>query len=729
MTAFEEFGIIPELSEAISSLNWTLPTAVQSEAIPAILGGADALIAAETGSGKTGAFCLPIAQIVWERRKSPESLTSSDSSESQHAHLLNREDRDASLQIDKSGLNCDARVGKEWHGARGKAGIHGGGAYYYEVTITRDGLCRVGWATMAGSLKIGTDFESFGYGGTGKKSYGKKFDDYGKSFTTNDVLGCFLDLDNLKIWWSKNGEQFPMAYSIDRKFKSPATCLFPAVLCQNSGLAVNFGSAPFKYPPTDGGRTVGVAATPAGNLKWWSAEEKQSVDSTTPLCIILEPTRELVQQTFQNIQTFAGVLNEPKIRCVTLAAGENMNQILRTLETGCDIIVGTPSRIVDLIQTGKLATKSLQFIVIDEVDQFLADKNGGARQIDTLFRALPLVAQDGTRRQVIACSATLHNYEVARFADRHMTFPQWIDLKGTDCVSSDVHHVVCHVDASEDKQWIRAKYAPIHLEDDHVHDGDQIRAGTNDRDTISLGTKILKGIYVVKAIQALHMDKAIIFCRTKQQCDHMEHFLRQNNFTAACLHGDRSAEERQSSLEGFKKGEMRFLVCTDVVARGLDVQGVPFVINVTLPDDKSMYVHRIGRVGRAERMGLSISLVSTNEEKVWYHKCRTRGVGCQNTKDIGKGGCTIWFDEKKMLGEIEEHLGATISTVDSDFAVPIDEFDGKVIYGEKRSGGANFATHVLSLASSASQLADLETKMQLEYLRNNRHVFMAFNAL
>ncbi|CAI2350141.1 unnamed protein product [Caenorhabditis sp. 36 PRJEB53466] len=719
MTAFEEFGIIPELSEALSTLNWTLPTAVQSEAIPAILGGADALIAAETGSGKTGAFCLPIAQIVWERRKNFGK--SAAETGGAHEFVLNREDRNPSLQIDRTGLNCESRVAKEWHGARGMAGLHTAGKYYYEVTVTRDGLCRVGWATLQGSLAIGTDYESYGYGGTGKKSFGKKFDDYGKSFTTNDVLGCFLDVDSQQIWWSKNGEQFRPGYSIDRKFRAPATCLFPAVLLQNSALAVNFGAEPFKFPPGNG--FVGVSKAPDGNVKWWTADEKERVDANTPLCVILEPTRELVQQTFQNLQTFASVLKDPEIRCVTLAAGENMNHILRTLETGCDVIVGTPSRIVDLIQTGKLATKSLQFIVIDEVDQFLADRNGGARQIDSLFRALPLVAADGSRRQVIACSATLHNHEVNRFADRHMTFPQWIDLKGADCVSADVHHVVCHVDAAEDKQWIRVKHQPIHLEDDHVHDTDQIRPGTNDQATLSLGTKILKGIYVVKAIQALRMDKAIIFCRTKQQCDHMEHFLHQNNLTAACLHGDRSAEERQNSLEGFKKGEMRFLVCTDVVARGLDVQGVPFVINVTLPDDKSMYVHRIGRVGRAERMGLSISLVSEHSEKMWFHKCRSRGVGCTNTRDVEKGGCTIWFDEKKMLGEIEEHLGATIATVDSDFSVPVDEFDGKVVYGERRSGGTNFATHVLALASSASQLADLETKMQLEYLRNNRHVF------
>lgn len=247
---------------------------------------------------------------MWERRKDAgKSIkTSGDSRE----FVLNREDRDASLAIDKTGLNCESRVAKEWNGARAAAGIHTSGKYYYEVTVTRDGLCRVGWASLTGSLKIGTDFESFGYGGTGKKSYGKKFDDYGKSFTTNDVLGCFLDLDNLKMWWSKNGEQFPTGYTIDRKFKSQNTCLFPAVLLQNSALAVNFGSKPFKFPPPAG--IIPISKAPDGNVKWWTPEEAQNVDSYTPLCVILEPTRELVQQTFQNIQTFSAVLREPEIR-------------------------------------------------------------------------------------------------------------------------------------------------------------------------------------------------------------------------------------------------------------------------------------------------------------------------------------------------------------------------------------------------------------------------------
>ena len=90
---------------------------------------------------------------------------------------------------------------------------------------------------------------------------------------------------------------------------------------------------------------------------------------------------------------------------------------------------------------------------------------------------------------------------------------------------------------------------------------------------------------------------------------------------------------------------------------------MPYVINVTLPDDKANYLHRIGRVGRAKKMGLAISLVATVKEKVWYHSnCKNRGKGCYNTNDVKQGGCTIWYDEKTLLGEVEEHLKGKIFT-------------------------------------------------------------------
>ena len=136
----------------------------------------------------------------------------------------------------------------------------------------------------------------------------------------------------------------------------------------------------------------------------------------------------------------------------------------------------------------------------------------------------------------------------------------------------------------------------------------------------------------------------------------------------------------------FQEKKANFLICTDVAARGIDVKGVPYMINVSLPDDKANYVHRIGRVGRAERMGLAISLVSNVQEKVWYHGewCKSRGRNCYNTRLTSNGGCCVWNNEPQFLADIEEHLGVTIPQAGLDLKVEANEFDGKVVYGQKR---------------------------------------------
>ncbi|CAJ0577455.1 unnamed protein product, partial [Mesorhabditis spiculigera] len=710
MTAFEELGVINELSQAVFDVGWELPTPIQSEAIPAILGGGDVLIAAETGSGKTGAFCLPVAQVVWEQRKEllePKGNTK----DIPKIWQMNMADRDYGVAIDDAGLNCQTREAKVWHGVRCRGGVHTKGKYYYEATIEHDGLCRIGWATLGSSLNIGHDSLSFGFGGTGKISHKGKFDSYGESFTNNDVLGCYLDLDALKIGWTKNGKVFPTAFSLPNTFRDPSAALHPTITLQCSRLALNFGDAPWRFHPPPG--FVGVSKSMPEVQSWYSPLTKalaSNVDiAKTPLCVVLEPTRELVNQTHDNLSIFVAKLSNPPIRCRTLMSGVPIREVLNMLEEGTDIITGTASRILDLVEDGTLNFAGLRFMVIDEADALLANKQT-ANVIHRLMAKLPVATTYGNR--VIVCSATLHNNDISQFSDRYMRFPQWIDLKGMDSVSENVHHVVCPVDAVSDKQWIRLmheKDSKDLLEHDHVHDNDQLKIGTENKETISLGTKILKGSYVLRAIQALGIQQAIVFCRTKQQWH-----------TAIALHGDRTADERADAMKSFRerldKNEDAFLISTDVSARGIDVKNVPYVLNITLPDDKSMYVHRIGRVGRADRMGLSISFVATHQEKVWYHTCQSRGRGCFNTKDVSQRGCTIWYNEQKLLGEIEEHLGVTIGHVDSDFQIPTDEFEGKVIYGAKRTQSVQFGSHAPSLAASVGQLADLERSLQNSYL-------------
>ncbi|ETN69369.1 DEAD/DEAH box helicase [Necator americanus] len=709
MTAFEELGVIPELGDAVSDMGWELPTPIQCDAIPAILGGGDVLIAAETGSGKTGAFSLPVVQIVWERRK--DVMNTQSGGKPSVSWRLNLADRAMGLALSQDGLSCESRVPKAWYGARCMGGVHTKGKYYYEAKITRDGLCRIGWSTLRASLDLGAEDESFGFGGTGMKSTQRKFEKYGESFTTGDVMGCYLDLDNGRIWWSKNGKEFEIAFRLDAKFSSPHAALHPAVLVQNSSLELNFGDTPFAFPPKDG--FIAVSKTPSSLTEWRGLEIENDVkeSNAAPVCIVLEPTKELIEQTHENLIKFSKNVSDPKIKCISLAAGANMSQLLHELDRGVDIVTGGVGRVLDMIETHKLSMSGLNFIVIDEADQILSSFK---QQLERLLAKVPTVSSNGMRLQVIACSATLHNMQITQFADKYMNFPQWIDLKGMDSVAETVHHVVCMVDAISDKQWIRIMHSPNHLQHDLVHERDNIRLNTTDKNTVSLGTKILKGCYVLKAIEALKMEQCIVFCRTKQQCDDMEAYLLKNNYEAVCLHGDRSPKERSQALADFKAKKKPFLVCTDVAARGIDIGGVPFLINVTLPDEPAQYVHRIGRVGRAERMGLSISLVSTQEEKVWYHKCGN--PRCRNTRDLSEGGCTIWYNEPKLLADIEEHLGQTIAIVDQAFQIPVDEFDGKIVYGAKRANVTTFEGHAPQLAVSVAQLADLERALQSSYL-------------
>ncbi len=115
------------------------------------------------------------------------------------------------------------------------------------------------------------------------------------------------------------------------------------------------------------------------------------------------------------------------------------------------------------------------------------------------------------------------------------------------------------------------------------------------------------------------------------------------------------------------------MICTDVAARGIDIAGLPFVINFTLPDSPEQYMHRIGRVGRSDCVGLAINLVSANPEKVWFHTCnrgRMKGFTCHNTKLTSEGGCCIWYDEMALMREIEKKVGMSIPVLTPTLDLP-----------------------------------------------------------
>lgn len=644
----------------MEELDWTLPTDVQAEAIPLILGGGDVLMAAETGSGKTGAFCLPILQSVWETlndlKDGKSAKLGSGGSVAVPEYTMSLYDRDSALAVAPDGLRCQSREFKDWHGCRATIGVKGGGKFFYEAMVEDEGLCRLGWSTTQAARDLGTCKFGFGFGGTGKKSNSRQFDDYGEPFGKSDTIGCCLDLDRSEIRFLKNGVDLGLAFQVPQFMRNDA--FFPAVVLKNAEMAFNFGQTPFKFPPPQG--FVGVANVKSGNKAQnplaSSAESTGSnqsksaraTDKKNPQAIIIEPSRELAEQTLTQITKFKRYLKDPVIEELLLVGGMNVKDQMQQLHDGVDIVVATPGRLEDLISGGYLSLAQCRFFVLDEADGLLKQNCGP--MIDRIHKQIPKITSDGRRLQMIVCSATLHSFEVKKMAERLMHFPTWVDLKGEDAVPETVHHVVVRVDPQADLSWHQQRRS---IGTDRVHAQDDVRPGKNTAETLSEAVKLLKGEYCVKAIEVHQMDRAIVFCRTKLDCDNLERFLKnvdEKKYSCVCLHGDRNPNERKSNLEAFKAKEVKFLICTDVAARGLDITGLPFMINVTLPDEKSNYVHRIGRVGRAERMGLAISLVSTVPEKVWYHGewCKSRGRGCDNTQLTNVKGCCVWYNEMNV---------------------------------------------------------------------------------
>ncbi|KAH8867725.1 ATP-dependent RNA helicase DDX1 [Schistosoma japonicum] len=613
-TAFEtEMGVLPELSKAVQEMDWILPTDIQSEAVPLILGGGDVLMAAETGSGKTGAFCLPVLQIVYETLKILQSNKHNKanilSKHSSDQIKLNVYDRTDAMAIDNDGLLCQSRDPGGWHGARANLGVKNEGRYYYEAHVTDEGLCRVGWSTLTASHDIGTDAESFGFGGTGKMSHRRQFDSYGEAFGKGDTIGCFLDLDKRCISWSKNGHIFGKAYDVPAPLCSKG--LFPSVCLKNAELKFNFGDTPFDFPPPNGWTSVSLCPETNSVETTFKATLSGTVTKprpNAPLALIIEPSRELAEQTYEQIKKFKRYLKDPCPRECLLIGGANSKQQMDELHSGVDIVVATPGRLDDLISTQSLLLSNCRFFVLDECDGLLSAGYGD--MVSRIHKQIPKATADGNRLQMIVCSATLHSVDVKRLANKLMHFPVWIDLKGQDSVPETVHHVVCLVDPITDTSWKELMKSNNHIHTDGVHMKDQLNPNSNTPELLSEAVKLIKGEYVIRAIKQQNMDRALIFCRTKLDCDNLEQYFisigggpncRTSPFSCVCLHSDRSPPERKANLQKFKNGDVRFLICTDVAARGIDIAGLPYVINVTLPDEKQNYVHRIGRVGRAER--------------------------------------------------------------------------------------------------------------------------------
>lgn len=765
MSAFEELGVMPALIGALDALDWHLPRPVQTEAVPLILGGGDVAVAAETGAGKTGAFCIPMLQTVYETlHAAPRPAAPPDPS----APLaLSPADRSRDVALDGVAAQCRAAVA--WQGVRATRGV-ARGRWYFVARPEDEGLCRLGWSGGEASLNLGTDARGMGYGGTGKKSRAGKFDDYGGAYGKGDRVACLVAIDRgrVDVRFLRNGDDLGVAFEgVDLcSVAGEAGVLYPAVALKNAQVAVDFAE---RDPAAD---AMGYRPVAAATEADWTPEvvereeeeqdggsgEAMDVDSgkgphltepkRLPLALILEPSRELAEQVHIELEKLSGSFETASVRRMLLVGGGNPQAETMALRAGVDIVAGTLGSVTKQVRKGALSLENIRFFVLDEADTFATDNLGDVLR---LHEAVP----PRNQVQTLLFSATLHSPEIRNLSDKIQRFPTWIDLKGKEAIPETVHHTLVRLDADVDialvssfeKAMMKERSAvagkaadkPFAWPDDGVHTG-VLKDAADER---SAAMKKIKLAALKRVIDANDMHHAMLFARTQQDCDNIERFLlacsgvvgadavdrarfrgsRESgpevDYSCAVLHGGRRAEERRAALAAFRNQEVRFLVCTDVAARGIDITGLPYLVNVTLPDKSENYIHRVGRVGRSEMFGLAISLVSSQKEAVWFHSCnRAKDGRCKNRKLVDAGGCVMWYNESKLLEDVEERLNGQVEELDSNYKRKGGADAPPILYGGMRDTaelGAATAIHIESLKPAVRDLVRMENDAQASF--------------
>lgn len=277
-----------------------------------------------------------------------------------------------------------------------------------------------------------------------------------------------------------------------------------------------------------------------------------------PRYLILVPTRELAVQVGAAVERYAE--GSPRqVRVLVAFGGVGYDAQMKAAFDGVDVVVATPGRLIDLVERRAVALDEIEMFVLDEADRLLA--LGFADELNTIIEMLP------EKRQNLLFSATFPQHVVS-LADGLLTDPQKIQLEA----------------ASQPVQSIAQR---------------AIEVEGNKR------TGLLRHLLEVEG-----WERVLVFVGSKRRADNVTVKLNKNGIKALALHGDMSQDKRTRSLERFKQNKVRVLMATDVAARGIDIAGLPCVVNYDLPRAAADYVHRIGRTGRAGGEGVAVSFIT-----------------------------------------------------------------------------------------------------------------------
>lgn len=279
--------------------------------------------------------------------------------------------------------------------------------------------------------------------------------------------------------------------------------------------------------------------------------------------IILCPTRELCLQITKDLKSYSKYIKE--LRITPIYGGSDIRKQMRELKIGSQIVVGTPGRVLDLLNKKKLELKNIEIVVLDEADEML--NMGFKEDIDLIL--------EGTNKnkQILLFSATMPK-EVLKISKNYMNKPKKIEVDSKNEGAKDIEHNYYLVMNLKDKYQVLRRICDMN-----------------------------PNIY------------GIVFCRTRRECKDISSKLMQDGYNADSLNGDLSQPQRDHVMNRFRKKQIHLLVATDVAARGIDVNDLSHIINYNLPDENQIYIHRSGRTGRAGKKGISIIIGSVREKR------------------------------------------------------------------------------------------------------------------
>jgi len=354
----------------------------------------------------------------------------------------------------------------------------------------------------------------------------------------------------------KNFELLPeILKAIEEKgYSNPTTIQNQAIPLILEGADLLAGSQ------TGTGKTAGFTLPILQNLM----KKGQRKNSRSIRCLILTPTRELAAQVEESVRTYGKYL---PLKAAVVYGGVNINTQISKLRNGIDILVATPGRLLDLANQKAVELSQVDILVLDEADRML--DMGFIHDMRKILSLLP------KKRQSLMFSATFSN-EIKKLAETFLINPKSIQVAPNTTTAVGVSQMIHPVDSKRKRELLAFL---IHSES---------------------------------------WKQVLVFTRTKHGANRLSLQLINDGISAVAIHGNKSQNARTKALADFKQGGVRVLVATDIAARGLDIDQLPFVVNYDLPNVPEDYVHRIGRTGRAGHAGKAVSLVCIDEHKLLY---------------------------------------------------------------------------------------------------------------